>query len=100
MAVLAEIFRAGILSVDRGQREAAFALGMRKSQVMTLVLLPQAVRRMLPVLIAQLVVLLKDSSLGFIVGYFELLRQARSLVEFFNFRSATCTRSSSTSPPR
>jgi glutamate transport system permease protein len=84
MAVLAEIFRAGILSVDRGQREAAFALGMRKYQVMTLVLLPQAVRRMLPVLIAQLVVLLKDSSLGFIVGYFELLRQARSLVEFYN----------------
>ncbi|MGY1822826.1 amino acid ABC transporter permease [Geodermatophilus sp. SYSU D00079] len=86
MAVLAEIFRAGILSVDRGQREAAFALGMRKTQVMTLVLLPQAVRRMLPVLVAQLVVLLKDSSLGFIVGYIELLRQARSLVEFFNFQ--------------
>jgi His/Glu/Gln/Arg/opine family amino acid ABC transporter permease subunit len=86
MSVLAEIFRAGILSVDRGQREAASALGMRTSQVMLLVLLPQAVRRMLPVLIAQLVVLLKDSSLGFIVGYFELLRQARSLVEFFNFQ--------------
>jgi glutamate transport system permease protein len=85
MAVLAEIFRAGILSVDRGQREAAFALGMRKTQVMTLVLLPQAVRRMLPVLVAQLVVLLKDSSLGFIVGYVELLRTARSLVEFFSF---------------
>ncbi|MGY1841010.1 MULTISPECIES: amino acid ABC transporter permease [unclassified Modestobacter] len=83
MAVLAEIFRAGILSVDKGQREAAFGLGLRKTQVMTLVLLPQAVRRMLPVLIAQLVVLLKDSSLGFIIGYFELLRQARSLVEFF-----------------
>jgi glutamate transport system permease protein len=83
-AVLAEIFRAGILSVDRGQREAAFGIGMRKYQVMTLVLLPQAVRRMLPVLIAQLVVLLKDSSLGFIIGYFELLRQARSLVEFFS----------------
>jgi glutamate transport system permease protein len=82
-AVLAEIFRAGILSVDRGQSEAAYGLGMRKSQVMTLVLLPQAVRRMLPVLIAQLVVLLKDPSLGFIIGYFELLRQARSLVEFF-----------------
>ena len=86
MAVLAEIFRAGILSVDRGQAEAASALGMRKSQVMLLILLPQAVRRMLPVLIAQLVVLLKDSSLGFIVGYFELLRSARSLVEFFNSR--------------
>jgi len=86
MAVLAEIFRAGILSIDRGQREAAFALGMSKTQVMTTVLFPQAVRRMLPVLVAQLVVLLKDSSLGFIVGYLELLRQARSLVEFFNFR--------------
>ena len=53
---------------------------------MSLVLLPQAVRRMLPALISQLVVLLKDTSLGFIIGYFELLRQARSLVEFFNFK--------------
>jgi glutamate transport system permease protein len=86
MAVLSEIFRAGILSVDRGQREAAFALGMRKSQVMSLVLVPQAVRRMLPVLVAQLVVLLKDSSLGFIVAYPELLRTARSLVETLNFQ--------------
>jgi glutamate transport system permease protein len=86
MAVLAEIFRAGLLSVDRGQSEAAYAVGMRKWQVTLLILMPQAVRRMLPVLIAQLVVLLKDSSLGFIVGYFELLRQARSLVEFFNFK--------------
>jgi len=86
MAVLAEIIRAGILSVDRGQSEAAFALGMRKWQVMTFVLVPQAVRRMLPVLIAQLVVLLKDSSLGFIVGYAELLRTARSLVETLNFQ--------------
>lgn len=86
MAVLAEIIRAGILSVDRGQSEAAFALGMRKWQVMTFVLVPQAVRRMLPVLIAQLVVLLKDSSLGFIVGYLELLRTARSLVETLNFQ--------------
>jgi glutamate transport system permease protein len=85
-AVLAEIFRAGILSIDKGQREAAFGVGMRKSQVMALILLPQATRRMLPVLIAQLVVLLKDSSLGFIIGYFELLRGARSLVEFFTPR--------------
>jgi len=85
-AVIAEIVRAGILSVDRGQRDAALAVGMRKSQVMSLVLLPQAVRRMLPILIAQLVVLLKDSSLGFIIGYFELLRQARSLVEYFTPR--------------
>jgi glutamate transport system permease protein len=86
MAVLAEIIRAGILSVDRGQSEAAYALGMRKWQVMTFILVPQAVRRMLPVLIAQLVVLLKDSSLGFIVGYLELLRTARSLVETLSFQ--------------
>jgi glutamate transport system permease protein len=59
---------------------------MRKTQVMILVLLPQAVRRMLPVLIAQLVVLLKDTSLGFIIGYFELLRGPRSLVEFLSSR--------------
>jgi len=83
MAVLAEIFRSGILSVDRGQWESAYALGMSKSQVMTTVLLPQAVRRMLPVLIAQLVVLLKDTSLGYIVTYSELLRTSRGLVEFF-----------------
>ncbi|TFV47521.1 amino acid ABC transporter permease [Blastococcus sp. TF02A_35] len=86
MAVLAEIIRAGILSVDRGQSEAAYAVGMRKWQVMSFILVPQAVRRMLPVLIAQLVVLLKDSSLGFIVGYLELLRTARSLVETLNFQ--------------
>jgi glutamate transport system permease protein len=85
-AVLAEIFRAGILSVDRGQREAAYGLGLRKSQVMTLVLLPQATRRMLPVLIAQLIVLLKDTSLGFIISYPELLRTARGLVEFYTLQ--------------
>ena len=83
MAVIAEIVRAGILSIDQGQSEAAYGVGMRKGQVMTSILLPQAIRRMLPVLIAQLVVLLKDSSLGFLIGYFELLRSARSLVEFF-----------------
>jgi glutamate transport system permease protein len=83
MSVLAEIFRSGILSVSRGQWEAGYALGLRKYQLMTSVLLPQAVRRMLPVLIAQLVVLLKDTSLGYIVTYLELLRTARGLVEFF-----------------
>jgi glutamate transport system permease protein len=85
-AVLAEIFRAGILSIDKGQREAAYALGMRKTQVMALVLLPQAIRRMLPVLVAQLIVLLKDTSLGFIIGFAELLRESRGLVEFLSSR--------------
>lgn len=83
MAVIGEIFRAGILSLDRGQSEAAYALGLRKWQVMSFILVPQAVTRMLPVLVSQLVVLLKDTSLGFIIGYVELLRQARSNVEFF-----------------
>jgi len=83
MAVLCEIIRAGILSIDRGQSEAAYALGMRKSQVLVSILLPQAVRRMLPALVSQLVVLLKDTSLGFIIAYPELLQQARNIINFF-----------------
>jgi glutamate transport system permease protein len=67
-AVLAEVFRAGIAAVPRGQAEAAYALGMRKSQVMNIVLLPQAVKIMLPSIISQCVVALKDTSLGFAIG--------------------------------
>jgi glutamate transport system permease protein len=84
-SVLAEVFRAGILSVPRGQREAAYALGLRKNQVMRVVLLPQAVRAMLPTIVSQLVVLLKDTALGFLITYQELLNEARylgSLTEF------------------
>lgn len=72
-SVLAEIFRAGILAVPKGQSEAAYALGMRKTQVMTLILMPQAIRSMLPSIISQMVVLLKDTALGFIITYEELL---------------------------
>jgi glutamate transport system permease protein len=78
-SVLAEVLRAGIESLPRGQSEAAFALGLRKSQVMTSVLLPQAVRAMLPSIISQLVVLLKDTALGFLITYQELLYEARFL---------------------
>jgi glutamate transport system permease protein len=78
-SVLAEIFRAGILSVPRGQSEAAYGLGMRKTQVMTAVLLPQALTAMLPTVISQLVVLLKDTALGFIIQYEELLFVGRQL---------------------
>lgn len=84
-SVLAEVFRAGILSVPRGQREAAYALGLRKNQVMRAVLLPQAVRAMLPTIVSQLVVLLKDTALGFLITYQEMLNDARylgSLTEF------------------
>jgi glutamate transport system permease protein len=76
-SVLAEIFRAGVLAVPRGQSEAAYALGLRKTQVMTSVLLPQALAAMLPTVISQLVVLLKDTALGFIIQYQELLYQGR-----------------------
>lgn len=75
--VQAEVLRAGVNSVPKGQREAAYALGMSKTQVMTTVLLPQAVRAMLPTIISQLVVTLKDTSLGFIILYPELLQTAR-----------------------
>ena len=66
-SVLAEVFRAGINAVPRGQSEAAYAIGMRKSQVMTSVLLPQGVKIMLPSIISQMVVALKDTSLGYYI---------------------------------
>jgi glutamate transport system permease protein len=78
-SVLAEVFRAGILALPRGQSEAAYALGMRKTQVMVLILLPQALRSMMPTIISQLVVLLKDTALGFLITYEELLRFAQRI---------------------
>jgi glutamate transport system permease protein len=63
-SVLAEAFRAGVLALPRGQTEAGYAIGLRKGQLMRLVLIPQATRAMLPVIVSQLVVLLKDTALG------------------------------------
>jgi len=85
-AVFGEIFRAGILSLPKGQTEAAYAIGLRRGQALRLVLLPQAVRLMLPALVSQLVTLLKDTSLGFVIGYAELLRSGRNAVEFLGGR--------------
>ncbi|MET7303202.1 amino acid ABC transporter permease [Embleya sp. NPDC005575] len=81
-AVFAEIFRAGILSLDRGQREAGLAVGLTDTQTMRLIVLPQAVRRLLPSLVSQSVGLLKDTSLGFIVSYSELLYSGRVLASY------------------
>jgi glutamate transport system permease protein len=81
-SVLAEVFRAGILAVPRGQSEAAYALGMRKSQVMAGILFPQAVRFMLPAIISQCVVILKDTSLGYVIVYAELVRNSRQIALF------------------
>lgn len=84
-SVLAEIVRAGIQSIPRGQSEAALAVGLRKGQVMRMILLPQAVTAMMPAIVAQLVVLLKDTALGFIVSFEDLLNAgARVLPSNFN----------------
>ncbi|GAA3037679.1 amino acid ABC transporter permease [Actinokineospora globicatena] len=79
--IIAEIVRAGIDSLPKGQREAAESLGLRRGQVLSLVLLPQAFRVMLPAVISQLVVVLKDTSLGFVISYEELVRVAGQIVQ-------------------
>ncbi|WP_106849628.1 amino acid ABC transporter permease [Blastococcus sp. Marseille-P5729] len=73
-SVLAEIFRAGVNSVPKGQREAAYAIGLTQGQTLWMILAPQAVRTMLPAIVSQSVVALKDTSLGFIVAFGEIVR--------------------------
>ena len=85
-AVLGEIFRAGILSLDRGQSEAAHAVGLTYWQSMGAVILPQAARRMSPAIVSQLITLLKDTSLGFIIIYDDALRRAEQTGSFFGNR--------------
>ncbi|MGW4095691.1 MULTISPECIES: amino acid ABC transporter permease [unclassified Mycobacterium] len=74
-AVIAEIVRAGINTLPRGQREAAASLGMSWGQTMRLILLPQAITAMLPVLVSQLVVVLKDTAIGYQITFVEMVRQ-------------------------
>ncbi|MCF4006454.1 amino acid ABC transporter permease [Corynebacterium uropygiale] len=73
-SVIAEIVRSGIHSLPKGQVEAAKALGLSHRQTMRHVLLPQAIAAMLPALIAQMVIALKDSALGYQIGYIEVVR--------------------------
>ncbi len=82
-AVLCEIIRGGVLALDAGQTEASQAMGVSPGMTLRKVLLPQAIPQMLPVIISQVVILLKDTSLGYIIGYSELLRSGRSVVEFY-----------------
>lgn len=82
--IIAEIVRAGVFALPKGQSEAAYAIGMRRGQVLATVLLPQAFRAMLPALISQLVVILKDTSLGFILGYLDTVRQAQIIIQNLN----------------
>ena len=74
-AVIAEIVRAGVGSLSRGQREAAAALGLSWGQTMRSILLPQAITSMLPVLVSQLVVVLKDTAIGYQITFVEMVRQ-------------------------
>jgi His/Glu/Gln/Arg/opine family amino acid ABC transporter permease subunit len=76
-AYLAEIVRAGIQSVPRGQVEAATATGLARGPMMRYVILPQALRNMIPALVTQFIVLLKDTSLASIIGYVDLTKAAQ-----------------------
>jgi glutamate transport system permease protein len=74
-AVIAEIVRAGVNALPRGQSEAASALGLQWGQTMRAILLPQAVTSMLPVLVSQMVVVLKDTAIGYQITFLEMVRQ-------------------------
>ena len=78
-AVIAEIVRTGVHALPRGQAEAASALGMTWSQTMATVQLPQAITSMLPVLVSQMVVVLKDTAIGYQITFVEMVRQAQSV---------------------
>ncbi|HEX6682674.1 MAG TPA: amino acid ABC transporter permease, partial [Candidatus Limnocylindrales bacterium] len=82
--VIAEIIRSGMDGLPYGQREAAESIGLTSGQAVRLVLLPQAFRVMLPALISQLVVILKDTSLGFIITYEDTLAIAQQIIQALN----------------
>jgi glutamate transport system permease protein len=76
--VIAELIRSGVNSLPRGQREAGLAIGLTGLQTLAAILLPQAITAMLPSLVSQLVVILKDTALGYIITYSELLRSGQN----------------------
>ena len=80
-AYLAEIVRAGIQSVPLGQVQAAISTGLTHPQAMGHVILPQAIRNMIPALVTRFIVLFMDTSLAYIIGYRELTRVARIIAE-------------------
>ena len=84
-AVVAEVYRAGVLAVPRGQTEAARALGLSEAQVFAHIIFPQALRFIVPALVAQLVIVVKDTTFGYVVTYGELMQNAKVLIA--NYRS-------------
>lgn len=79
-AVVAEVYRAGVLAVPRGQTDAARSLGLTEVQVFRFVVFPQALRYIVPALVAQLVIVVKDTTFGYIVTYGELMQNAKVLI--------------------
>jgi polar amino acid transport system permease protein len=79
-AYFAEIFRAGILSIDRGQMDAAKAIGMRYFQAMRRIILPPAIRRMIPPFINEFATLMKLTTLGTVIAVAELLHESENLI--------------------
>jgi glutamate transport system permease protein len=84
-AVVAEVYRAGVLAVPRGQTDAARSLGLTEAQVFFLVVFPQALRYIVPALVAQLVIVVKDTTFGYVVTYGELMQNAKVLIA--NYRA-------------
>jgi len=84
-AVVAEMYRAGVLAVPRGQTDAARALGLNEARVFAHVVFPQALRYIVPALVAQLVIVIKDTTFGYVVTYGELMQNAKVLIA--NYRS-------------
>lgn len=82
--IIGEIIRSGVSSLPRGQAEAGYSLGLTRAQVLASIQLPQAFRVMLPALISQLVVIVKDTSLGFIISYEEFVRTANQIIQVLN----------------
>ena len=79
-AVLAEVFRAGMNAVPKGQTEAALSIGMRPFRVKTKIVFPQAIKIVIPSLISQLVVVVKDTTVAYVVSYSDMLQNARVLI--------------------
>ena len=98
-SVLAEVVRAGINAIPKGQSEAGYAVGLRKGQLMRLILVPQAITAMMPAIVSQLVVLLKDTALGTIIAYDNLTSNVSILQNLYtNAIPAPSSSPASTSP--
>lgn len=82
--VLAEVFRAGVNAVPRGQVEAAMSIGLSPAKTMFKIVLPQAVRYVIPSLISQLVVVVKDTTVAYVVSYPDLMQNARVLITSYD----------------